>query len=162
MAAMSGLKDRKRVQCRDRVVQAAKIGLAHKGDIVYTQGPKRWDGIKNKRNAAVGQFPRHADCSSFVTWCLWNGLFLAYGLSDNVNDQKWQAGFTGTMRSLGRKLGADEDPIRGDLVFYDPPHVAIVVSRMDGVPMVISHGSPGGPRRLRFNYRSPVQVRRYI
>jgi hypothetical protein len=149
-------------RCRDRVVQAAKLGLAHKGDVHYTQGSERWDGITKKRNAALGQFPRHADCSSFVTWCLWNGLFLAFGLPDNVNGTNWKSGFTGTLRTHGWKLDPDEGPIRGDCVLYDPPHVAIVVSRQNGVPMVISNGGEGGPYFLRFNYRHPVQIRRYI
>jgi hypothetical protein len=162
MAAVSGLDYDERVRCRALVVQAAELGLAHAGQVHYRQrSGKRWDGIARHRDAALGQFPENADCSSYVTWCLWNGLFLRYGLPDTVNGQEWRAGYTGTLRVHGK--GVDEnDILPGDCVFYDPPHVTIVVSTLHGVPMVVSHGSEGGPYHVKYNYRPPAKITRYI
>ena len=164
MPSVSGLGYEQRIRCRDRVVQAAKLALAHKGEVHWTHSSRRWDGIENRRNAMLGQFPTHADNSSFVTWCLWNGLFLRYGLGDIVNGRDWMGGFTGTLLDHGKRLTQTGNALRGDLVFYaDPlPHVTIIVARTNGVPMVISHGSEAGPFYLRFNYRTPSQIRRYI
>ena len=164
MASASGLGYEQRIRCRDRVVQAAKLALANKAEVHYTMGGRRWDGIKNRRNAARGEFPTHADCSSFVTWCLWNGLFLRYGLGDSVNGHDWKAGFTGTLLDHGRRVSQTSQALRGDLVFYSvpSPHVTIIVARKDGVPMVISHGLESGPHYRKFNYRTPTQIRRYI
>ena len=80
MPSASGLSRDQRIRCRDRVVQAARLTLANKEHTHYTEGPLRWDGIKNRRNAEIGQFPEYSDCSSFATWCLWNGLVLRFGL----------------------------------------------------------------------------------
>jgi hypothetical protein len=46
-----------------------------------------------------------------------------------------------------------------------PPgvHCAVVVDIVNGIPMVISHGSEPGPFYLAYDYRSDVlQIRRYI
>lgn len=167
MPSASGLSHDQRIRCRDRVVQAANLAKAHAPEVHYTQGPRRWDGIKNRRNAKLGRFPTHADCSSFATWCLWNGLHLLFDLPDLVNGHAWTAGFTGTMLDHGKRVQHADSALRGDCVFYGsgPPgqHVTIVVGRENGVPMVISHGSEAGPFYVRFNYRSDVmQIRRYI
>jgi hypothetical protein len=166
MPSASGLSRDQRIRCRDRVVQAAKLALANKTQVHYTQGPKRWDGIKNHRNAALGQFPVNADCSSFATWCLWNGLMLRFGLGDVVNGAGWTGGYTGTMLDHGMVVQHPSNALRGDCVLYgEPPgaHVTIVVHNLNGVPMVISHGSEPGPYYLSYNYRSDVhQIRRYI
>ncbi len=147
-------------------MQAAKLAYANRGQVHYTEGPERWNGITLKRVAADGQYTHYADCSSFVTWCLWNGLGQLYGTSDVVNGAKWEAGFTGTMYKHGMVVQNLANVLRGDCVLYgkDPGlHVAIVVGSMDGTPMVISHGSEPGPYYLRYNYRSDVhQIRRYI
>src|ERR1700685_284628 len=50
-----------RIRCRDRVVQAARLTLANKDHTHYTEGPLRWDGIKNRRNAEIGQFAEYSD-----------------------------------------------------------------------------------------------------
>ena len=76
MATASGLSRDQRIRCRDRVVQAAKVGLANKADVHYTEDGRRWRGITHHRDASHGQFPDYSDCSSFATWCLWNGLAL--------------------------------------------------------------------------------------
>lgn len=169
-ASASGLSPEQRIACRECVVQAAKLACAHEPEIHYTQDIHlRWDGINRRRNAALGQYPSYADCSSFATWCLWNGLYLKYHLPDKVNGKNWSAGNTGTMTSHG--LGVSIDPqsiLPGDCVFYRKDaggpisHVAIVVSKLRGVPMVVSHGSEKGPTYRKYNYRTPVQIRRYI
>lgn len=167
MASVSGLNREQRIRARDRVVQAALLGFHHAPKIHYTQGPKRWEGIDKRLNARLGQFPTQADCSSFATWCLWNGLFLGFGLGDNVNGQGWAAGYTGTMLDHGKQVRSVTNAQRGDLVLYGsgPPgeHVTVVVAMKGGVPMVVSHGSEGGPYHVKYNYRSDVyQIRRYI
>jgi hypothetical protein len=167
MPSASGLTRDQRIRCRDRVVQAAKLTLANKEHVHYTEDARRWDGIENKRNAELGQFPIYSDCSSFATWCLWNGLLLRFGLSDIVNGADWKAGYTGTMLDHGMAVRYPSSALPGDCVLYGsgPPgvHVAVVVGVVNVVPMVISHGSEPGPYYLAYNYRSDVlQIRRYI
>jgi cell wall-associated NlpC family hydrolase len=163
MPSTSGLGYEQRIRCRDRVVQAARLAAAHEPQVHYTMGSQRWQGISKGLNAAHGQFPTQADCSSFVTWCLWNGLYLRYGLGDTVNGHDWKAGYTGTLLDHGRRVLQTSQALRGDLVFYDNPrHVAIIVSRVNGVPRVISHGSEGGPSNRVISYRPIMQIHRYI
>jgi hypothetical protein len=164
MASASGLGFDDRIRCRDLVVAAAKLARAHEAGVHYSMlASQRWDGIRNRRDARDGEFPTHADCSSFATWCLWNGLSLGFGRPDTVNGEGWNAGFTGTMLTHGMRVRAGDSIMRGDCVFYDNPrHVTIVVSRVNGVHMVISHGTEGGPDLRRWNYRQPMQIRRYI
>jgi hypothetical protein len=172
MPSVSGLSRDQRIRARDRAVQAAMLGLSNTGAVHYVtpgtpQSAKRWDGIKNRRDARLGQFPKNSDCSSFATWCLWNGLHLAFGLGDLVNGAGWMAGFTGTMINHGKRVRHLANVRRGDCVLYgsgpSPSHVTIVVGRQQGVPMVVSHGSEPGPFFVRYDYRSDVmQIRRYI
>ena len=166
MPSVSGLSRDQRIRCRDRAVQAAKLALAHKAQVHYTEDlDLRWDGIRNHRNAALGQFPVNSDCSSFATWCLWNGLRLRFGLGDIVNGLGWNAGYTGTMLQHGRVVQHASDVLRGDCVFYGTPvfHVTIVVHLSNGVPMVISQGEETGPWYIPYNYGDPInQIRRYI
>src|ERR1700685_2512482 len=98
MPSASGLSRDQRIRCRDRVVQAARLTLARKDRTHYNEVRVGWDAIKNRRNAEIGQFPEYSDCSSFATWCLWNGLVLRFGLGDLVNGGGWTAGYTGTER----------------------------------------------------------------
>lgn len=152
---------------RSRVIQAAQLCYAHEPDVHYTQGGSRWQGIAEKRDASKGSYPNYADCSSFATWCLWNALWLPYGMEDVVNASSWQAGYTGTMLQHGKTVSSSE-MIAGDCVLYGAPgstgaHVAIGVGSSGGVPMVISHGSEAGPYYVAWNYRSDVMsIRRYI
>ena len=174
MPSVSGLSRQKRNRARERVVQAALLGLHNKDEVRYTdpfipsEAALRWDGIRNRRKARLGQFPRNSDCSSFATWCLWNGLFLPFGLDDVVNGQSWAAGFTGTMLDHGKRVRRVKNVRRGDCVLYGEEgtsgqHVTIVVGRQGGVPMVVSHGSDEGPFFLAFDYRDDVmQIRRFI
>lgn len=168
MSSVSGLNARHRADARLRAKHAAVLALRHRDEVHYTQGFARWQGIKNDLHSARGQFPAFADCSSFVTWCLWNGLKVPHGTRDTVNDQRWQAGFTGTMLQNGKVVKHLKNVKTGDCVIYGVPgttgkHTAIVVGRQDGIPMVISHGSEGGPFFLPYNYRNDIMcIRRYI
>jgi cell wall-associated NlpC family hydrolase len=167
MPAVSGLDVEQRAAARQAAVRAALMGLDNISQVHYTQDSRRWDGISNKRVAAKGKVPHHSDCSSFATWCLWNGLNLGFEVGDVVNGLDWTAGYTGTMLQNGKEVRRVEKVRQGDCVIYgsESPgtHVAIVVGRQDGVPMVVSHGSEEGPFFVRYNYRSDVlQFRRYI
>lgn len=165
--SVSGLTRPQRHIARERTTQAALLGLHHAAELHYTQDSQRWEGIHNHDIAAKGQYPKHADCSSFATWCLWNGMHLPFGTGDVVNGTNWTAGYTGTMAQHGREVLHLKNVIRGDCVLYGPAptfeHVAIVVGHQNGVPMVVSNGSEAGPFFLRYNYRSDVgQIRRFI
>lgn len=174
MNGTSGLTRPQRHIARERAMQAALLGLHHASELHYTQGSERWEGINHHDVASKGQYPKHADCSAFATWCLWNGMYLPFGVHDVVNGQGWEAGYTGTMKDHGIEVVHVVNVIRGDLVLYgpkgDPEHVAIVVGHKGGVvgsrgrsPIVVSNGSEAGPFLLDYNYRSDVgEIRRYI
>lgn len=168
MASVSGLSREHRIRARDRTVAAALLALHHAPQVHYTQQPPRWEGIRKRLNARLGQFPKNADCSSFATWCLWNGLHIGFGVRDTVNGANWNSGFTGTMLRNGKQVHQLSNVQRGDCVIYGTGapghHTAIVVGRAkDGTPMVVSHGSEGGPYFVRYNYRRDImQIRRYI
>jgi hypothetical protein len=166
MPSASGLNLSQRQACRKLAVQAALLAHAHKDDVHYTEGKDRWLGIMKKRVAADGEFAHFADCSSFVTWCLWNGLAHEFHTKDVVNGEGWGAGYTGTMYQHGMVVPNIANVLRGDCVLYGAPtgkHVTIVVGVMGGTPMVVSHGCEDGPFLLPYNYRSDFhQIRRYI
>lgn len=148
---------------RIRVVRSALLGHMHAADVHYTTGPRRWDGITNRRRADLGRFPRFADCSSYVTWCIWDALGGPEAGPDVVNGQFWKGGYTGTMKQHGRRVpGGLASAKPGDLVLYGPgtgKHVTIVVA----ADRVISHGSEAGPYLLKPDYRPDVtEVRRYV
>lgn len=163
-ASASGLSTTHRIRARDLAVAAAFLGLHNAPVIHYSQNATaRWEGISGRLKAWRRAFPRNADCSAFVTWCLWNGLS-HYGVRDVVNGQNWRAGYTGTMVSRGKRVVHEANIMRGDLALYGDPfggsgHVAVCV----GGGMVISHGSESGPHFLPLHYRSDLrEVRRYI
>lgn len=167
MSSVSGLSKANRARARNRVEQAARLALRNKGAVHYTQGSRRWEGIAKKLSAVQGEYPRYCDCSSFASWCLWNGLFLPFKVRDTVNGAAWKGGYTGTMLAHGKQVQHIENVLRGDCVIYGAgrpgKHTAIVVETRHGVPYVISHGSEGGPFLLPYNYRRDVmQIRRYI
>jgi hypothetical protein len=161
------LSSQQQTTARNAAVQAANLGYAHEPELHYTQGASRWQGIDQAKNASKGQYPTQADCSSFVTWCIWNALWLPYQMEDVVNASSWNAGYTGTMLANGTALGRASDMLPGDAVIYGSAgstgaHTAIVVVA-GSTPTVISHGSEAGPYRLAYNYRSDIQsLRRYI
>lgn len=164
MASASGLREDHRAQARKRAVQAAILGYQHAKPLHYTQDRRRWNGISGRLIAAHGRYPQYADCSAFVTWCLWNGLHVPFNVRDVVNGQNWRAGFTGTMLRHGRTVRHRENMRQGDAVVYGRPgttgaHTALYI----GGGMVISHGSEGGPYRVPMDYRRDIlSVRRYI
>jgi len=169
MPSVSGLNQAQRLRARERATQAAMLALHHR-PLKYSQvAEPRWEGIAKRLNSRNGQYPKVADCSSFVTWCLWNALHLKFGLGDIVNGEGWTGGYTGTLRSHGQRVQHVSNLLRGDLVHYGPgtgSHVTIVVSKPGtGVPMVASWGNPdgGNPVLDTYNYRSDIaEFRRYI
>ena len=165
-STVARLTQAERKRARRRAVNAALLGYRNRAAIHYTQSSARWSGIDNGQNAARGEFPRYADCSSFSTWCLWNALQLLYRKPDVVNGARWRAGYTGTQVAHGRRVSPSRMML-GDLVFYagsgsTPTHVAIAVGKRDGRMMVVSHGSESGPLYVPWNYRRVVQCRRFI
>jgi cell wall-associated NlpC family hydrolase len=147
---------------RERAVRAAMLGVGNCASINYTQGPSRWDGIKGGLRAHRGQYPRNADCSSFVTWCIWDALGGGKAGDDVVNGASWQAGYTGTQCSHGKLVPLSRAQ-PGDLVFYAGSngvvnHVAMLVSP----GRVVSHGSQPGPMLLDATYRPVKEVRSYL
>lgn len=168
MSSVSGLSDRHRALARRRTVDAGWLAYRHRSAVHYTQGARRWDGINNTNVAYQGQYPRYADCSSYATWCLWNGLYVAYKVRDTVNGAGWAAGYTGTMLEHGKPVVHRKNVLHADCVIYGQPgsdgaHTALVVGRKDGILMVLSHGSEGGPYYLPLDYRSDIMsIRRYI
>lgn len=162
-ASVTGLGYAHRIRARDLVVQAAFLGLRHAPALHYTQDARRWEGISRHLKAWRGQFPKHADCSAFATWCLWQGLS-HYGVRDVVNGANWRYGYTGTMVKHGKHVTHESNIMRGDLALYGDPfggtgHVAICI----GGGKVISFGSEAGPFLLDLHYRSDLrEVRRYI
>lgn len=171
MSGISGLQPSDRRFARKITTQAALVGLHNAKNLHYTQGHARWSGITRREIGALGEFPPDADCSAFVTWCLWNSLAVVFGLNDIVNDDRWQGGFTGTMATHGREVQHLHNVIRGDAVLYGKQfpydHTAIVVGHhlvnKASRPLVVSHGSEAGPFLLDYAYRPDVaQIRRYI
>jgi|SRR5262245_395363 len=168
MSSVSGLSKTQRIRARDRACQAAWLAYNHKQNVHYTQGPSRWEGIRKHDNARLGEYPSYADCSSFGTWCLWNGLWLGFQIKDTVNGLAWKAGYTGTMLKNGKPVQHLENVLRCDCVIYGKSgstgaHVAMVVSFKGGVPYVMSHGSEAGPFFVPYNYRKDIMViRRFI
>ncbi len=157
----SGLSTEHRIQSRDLAVRAARLGLARAATLTYTQGGSRWDGINKNLKAANGDCPHYADCSAFVTWCLWNGLS-HFKVGDIVNGASWKAGYTGTLINHGYHVQPGH-LLRGDAILYGDPfgrtgHTALYV----GGGMVISFGGEPGPRFLPVEYRPITARRRYI
>lgn len=166
MSSVSGLSAPHRAHARNLAAHAALLGLRHAPAIHYTQQSARWDGIRLHLKAYRGEYPRNADCSAYVTWCLWNGLD-HYGVRDVVNAADWLGGYTGTMLDHGKPVAHLENVLRGDAVLYGHSktgdHTAIIVGVRAGIPMVVSHGSEGGPYYLPYNYRPDIiSLRRYI
>jgi hypothetical protein len=160
---VSGLAANDRALVRKRAVQAAVLSIDRAGGLHYTKGPRRWEGIDQHLSAARGQVPAYGDCSASATWWLWNGLWLLYGKPDTVNGQGWKYGFTGTMLTSGKAVPSSVAWLPGDLLIYGkgPPgkHVAMYL----GGGMAASHGSEGGPYKVRWNYRPDLMaVRRCI
>jgi cell wall-associated NlpC family hydrolase len=151
-----------RTTARERAVRAAMLGVGNCAQINYTQGPSRWEGIARGLRAHRREYPRNADCSSFVTWCLWDALGGPKCGDDIVNGADWKAGYTGTQCSNGRIVPLSRAR-PGDLVFYAGSngvvnHVAMLVAP----GRVVSHGSQPGPMLLAATYRPVKEIRSYL
>lgn len=166
MSLLTGLSPEHRVDARDRTVEAALLIIRKRSGIFYSQGAHRWDGISRDMVARKGQYPKLIDCSSAASWCLWNGLYVPFGVRDVVNGTRtWDdGGFTGTMLVHGVKVQDIDHALRGDCIFYGRPgstgaHVTLHL----GGGWVMSMGGNVGPLKLRWNYRKDVMgIRGYI
>lgn len=170
MSSVSDLVVAKRIEARNYAVEAAMVAYHHAGIMQYTEGPGRWDGMTERKDARKGQYPPAADCSAFAFWCVgYNGLALPFGIRDTMNGANGQSGYTGTMLLHGKQVHNMANVQRADCVIYGHAwpgqHTAVVVGRRsDGKIMVISHGHPGAPDYLPYDEMGiPIlQVRRYI
>jgi cell wall-associated NlpC family hydrolase len=145
----------------DDALQAAILAWRRK-ITVYTEGPARWDGIAHNHQARHGECPRYADCSGFVTWCLWNALKVGFNYGDSVNGERWQDGYTGTMLEHGRVVSVPEP---GDAVIYGTDWPGVHTAIFTGGGLVVSHGTSAGPllRPWRLDGEIPVlSIRRYL
>lgn len=129
---------------RDRIVAAAKWGLAHRSSFTYMQ----------YRPMAKSLFEKfaftHTDCSSFATLC-----YKAAGLKDPNGFGYNGSGNTDSLKAQGNKSNTPEP---GDLVFYhNPEHVAVYI----GEGKVIELGGTPGPNEEAINYRPVAEVRNY-
>lgn len=157
--SISGLSPAHVHQAVNMALQAAVLGYHHAPQIHYTQEGARWEGIDRHRKAWRGEFPNNADCSAYVTWCLWNGLD-HFHHNDNVNGQNWRAGYTGTLATHGRQVS---HLLPGDIVLYGSGWPYDHTALYTGGGLVVSHGSEIGPLLLPYDYRRDVaQFRRYI
>jgi hypothetical protein len=155
-----------RATARRLAVEAAGLALFHAPQVHYSQGADRWEGIDHHLRAIRGEYPKHADCSAFVTWCLWTAT-RAWHLPDFVNDEDWHAGFTGTLSTHGTQV-TNGHYLLADVALYGPPtgpkaHTALLAHARNGVPFVVSHGGEAGPHLLPLRYRPDLrEVRRFI
>jgi len=140
---------------RTAVVNAAWALYNQRAKEVYSQGSNRWSGIKG--HVCPPAAPPASDCSSSTTWAYWT----VFGSgADFINNQGWNAGYTGTQIDHGKETSS---PKPGDLVFYGKSrssisHVAMYV----GGDKVISHGSDP-VQYVSKNYRSDLQfIKSYL
>lgn len=160
--SVSGLTNLQRIEARDLACNAAVLSIRNAPLIHYTQGSLRWEGIDKKLKAFRGEFPRHGDCSAMATWWLWNGLD-HFGVSDVVNGDKWQYGYTGTQLQHGKRVVHRVNWRRGDLFIYGRGFPGAHVALYLGDGFCASHGSEAGPFKVRFDYRPDLlDVRRFI
>jgi cell wall-associated NlpC family hydrolase len=145
---------------RGKAFAAAYTGYLHRGHMTYTEGPSRWSGIAGHHRAYRHEYPPFADCSAFVTWCLWDAT-RAERTWDFVNGANWSGGYTGTMTQHGIDVSWGS-LLMADAVFYGgswsvPAHVAIYI----GHGRVISHGMQGDPRVYPVNLYGALPIRRF-
>lgn len=164
----SNLTDAQRSKARENSLEAFELAFKHAGQVHYTQGPLRWQGISNGLRSNHGEYPNYADCSSMFEWTEWNGLTSVGGMDfpDILSGQDWTGGYTGSLLLHG--LHVDFDALQlGDAIIYGDAwpghHVAEFAGYEAGVPMVYSHGSEPGPFHLKMRYRTDLlAARRYI
>lgn len=162
---ISGLSDEHAAHARRVIIKDVKNMIAHKNEIHYSQEADRWEGIQHELTHLNNEFPRHCDCSSTMTWLLWDAMGRPYHVPDIVNHAQWRAGWTGSMYTNGKEVKHDSNLKIGDGIFYGdqgggiPEHVAGYI----GGGLVFSHGSEAGPYILGLDYRRDRRMsRRYI
>jgi cell wall-associated NlpC family hydrolase len=128
---------------RARIVQQAQWAIANEPSISYSNA-RPIDGT-----GPAPRTPLAIDCSGFVTLCYqWAGAPDPNGLRFSGG------GFTGTMLNACRRIPRTAAQA-GDLVVWDDgsgrgTHVALVLEPGDD-PILASHGSDGGPKRVPFS-----------
>jgi hypothetical protein len=166
-ARVSGLSDAQAFHARRVIIKDVHNMMQHQAAIHYTQGPRRWEGIDHRCNHLDGTFPHHADCSSTLTWLIWDAIARSYHVHDLVNHAAWKAGYTGTAQSGGKQVKHESNLLIGDGIFYGDQgggiseHTAIYI----GGGHVFSHGGESGPFILPMDYRKDRRrelMRRYI
>jgi cell wall-associated NlpC family hydrolase len=140
---------------RKKIASWALWGCKNRGRVGYSQnGTERLSALENP-----GALPLATDCSGFVTLCYcWAGAPNPNG--SGAYDAR-QPAYTGSMLDrCGRIPKSATKP--GDLVVWTPPsrglHVCVVVAGGPD-PMLVSHGNPSGPKRLRFSAEDRYQRR---
>lgn len=145
---------------RDRIVAAAKWGVAHTAQIHYSEAAIRSQAVTQP----FGKLPLTTDCSGFATCC-----YREAGLPDPNGLGYKELGYTGTLLDHAQKAGkivATAEALPGDLIVYGPgtgAHVAIVVEA-GADPLTVSHGDEAGPEYVRVSQdgRQPQRVCRYL
>ena len=138
---------------RKKIVNWALWGCKNSGQIGYSQnGTVRLGAL-----GAPGSLPLATDCSAFATLCYcWAGAPNPNGTG--VYDAR-QPAYTGSMLDRCRRIPRSAAK-PGDLVVWTPPsrgqHVCVVVAAGSD-PMLVSHGSDSGPKRLRFSAEDGYQ-----
>lgn len=148
------------VSHRPLVVAEARWGAANEPAIHYTESEGRDDWLLRKPRS----LPMSTDCSGFVTACYkWAGAPDPNGLG------YFRLGYTGTLLSHAEKHGkvlTDVSKARpGDPIVIgwgksgEGDHVVVVVVA-GADPLIVSHGTEGGPRqqRLSVDNRTPKRV----
>jgi lysozyme family protein len=141
---------------RKRIVEWALWGSKNSAQIGYTQnGTLRLDGL-----ASSAKLPLATDCSAFATLCYaWAGA--PNPNADGAFDPHGLA-YTGSLLTRCRHIPRSAVQA-GDLVVWSPPkdghHVCVVVTPGPD-PMLVSHGDPSGPKKLRFSAEDAAQRRR--
>ena len=148
---------------RQRAQQAGRFALNHSGRR-YSQGSDRWNPIESGASPVTGKMWTVGDCSSVGTWVVWHGVRRTG--PDIVNGQRWNGGYTGTQIEFGRRITTGMY-VPGDLAFYGSGTMAHVVFCVEpgtaATAVWGSHGSAGGPYRVRLHYRGDFNhARRYV
>lgn len=165
MAAVDALPPAKRkthvIALRAAIVHWARWGVAHNGQIGYTQGPQRDDFL----HLPVGHLPMETDCSGDVTQCNWAGSGKAPGADPSGLGFRF-VGWTGSILEHAYKHGRVftnlAHGLPGDDIVIGPGNGWHVVKILEAGPnpVVSSHGDSTGPKRYNalFDPRIPKRV----
>lgn len=148
---------------RQLIVQAARWGVEHKGEIHYSEGAIRSQALTKP----FGALPLTTDCSGFATYC-----YKHAGAPDPNGLGYRQLGYTGTMldhasKGVGCEILTDiSKALPGDLIVYGPgtgEHVAIIVEAGKD-PLTVSHGDEAAPELIHVSGdgRMPQRICRYL